>query len=603
MSTRFFPGQDDYIDQLNGMDDDIQAAGSPTAASIGLGSVDNTSDLNKPLSTAAVAALAAKQDTSGKNASGGYAGLSLFKLQLVNNAGTFISTLQNAATAARAYTLPDSSGNLALTSDIPSAYTLPAATSSVLGGVKVGSGLSIDGSNVLSATAYSLPIAGASTLGGIKVGSGLSIDGAGVLIATGATTGSVTSVNSITPVTGNVTLTTNNISENTNLYFTAARVLAAVMTGLSTATNAVVAATDTLLVSVGKLQAQISGVLSSVGANSGIAPLDSGGKVPTANLPQLGLANFTESVNRASPNATVSVVQLLATATETNVDAVFAAKGTGAILAHTPTATSTGGNKRGANAVDLQSNRTSSTSVASGAQSTIGGGSDNRASAQYATIPGGRNNFASNTAAVIAGGDSNQATATYTSVCGGQSNQALATYAFIGGGSGNHASANYSLISGGANGRANTCIGMQAWAGVARNFSQMSEYLLTVDTTDATPTVLTAQNAASASATNQVALEFDSMSFYCTIEMLVRKADGSCASGTSKVLIRRGSGVGTTAIVGSPTFTTDFATGITIGGVAFAADTTNGALKITVTGIASTSLSWFCYVRAVELSL
>lgn len=63
-------------------------------------------------------------------------------------------------------------------------YTLPTAASDTLGGIKVGSGLSIDGSGVLSATySYTLPTASSDTLGGVKVGSGLAIND-GVLSAT-----------------------------------------------------------------------------------------------------------------------------------------------------------------------------------------------------------------------------------------------------------------------------------------------------------------------------------------------------------------------------------------------------------------------------------
>ncbi len=59
---------------------------------------------------------------------------------------------------------------------IPSAYTLPKATGSALGGVKVGANLSIDANGILSGvSSYSLPIASASELGGVKVGTGLSI--------------------------------------------------------------------------------------------------------------------------------------------------------------------------------------------------------------------------------------------------------------------------------------------------------------------------------------------------------------------------------------------------------------------------------------------
>ena len=74
---------------------------------------------------------------------------------------------------------------------IPSAYTLPIASSTVLGGIKVGANLTIDPSTgVLDANpgSYTLPTADATTLGGIKVGSGLSIDGNGVLTATGGST-------------------------------------------------------------------------------------------------------------------------------------------------------------------------------------------------------------------------------------------------------------------------------------------------------------------------------------------------------------------------------------------------------------------------------
>ena len=64
-------------------------------------------------------------------------------------------------------------------------YTLPTASATVLGGIKVGGGLSIT-SGVLAATySYSLPIATATALGGIKVGAGLSINAtSGVLDAT-----------------------------------------------------------------------------------------------------------------------------------------------------------------------------------------------------------------------------------------------------------------------------------------------------------------------------------------------------------------------------------------------------------------------------------
>ena len=84
---------------------------------------------------------------------------------------------------------------------IPSAYTLPTASGSTLGGIKVGANLSINGSGVLSANVggYTLPMAAANTLGGIKIGAGLSIDGNGVVTASGsASTPSIADVNNTT---------------------------------------------------------------------------------------------------------------------------------------------------------------------------------------------------------------------------------------------------------------------------------------------------------------------------------------------------------------------------------------------------------------------
>lgn len=52
--------------------------------------------------------------------------------------------------------------------------------------------------------------------------------------------------------------TTANVAENTNLYYTDARVRACVLTGLSTASGGAVSASDTLLVAVGKLENRVA---------------------------------------------------------------------------------------------------------------------------------------------------------------------------------------------------------------------------------------------------------------------------------------------------------------------------------------------------------
>ena len=71
-----------------------------------------------------------------------------------------------------------------------SAYTLPPATTTTLGGIIVGDNLSIDSNGALSTHApYTLPNASSTTLGGIRVGSNLSIDSNGTLSATAYTAG------------------------------------------------------------------------------------------------------------------------------------------------------------------------------------------------------------------------------------------------------------------------------------------------------------------------------------------------------------------------------------------------------------------------------
>ena len=86
---------------------------------------------------------------------------------------------------------------------IPSAYTLPTASPSVLGGIKIGSNLTIDANGVLSANAgaYTLPTASTTILGGVKVdGTSITIDGNGVITANAGSTSP-----SITDLTGTTT--------------------------------------------------------------------------------------------------------------------------------------------------------------------------------------------------------------------------------------------------------------------------------------------------------------------------------------------------------------------------------------------------------------
>jgi hypothetical protein len=91
----------------------------------------------------------------------------------------------NVITSQRVYTLPNASGTLALTSDITS-YTLPTASTTILGGVKVdGVTITIDANGVISgANTYALPTATSTVLGGVKIGAGVTITSGVISVST-----------------------------------------------------------------------------------------------------------------------------------------------------------------------------------------------------------------------------------------------------------------------------------------------------------------------------------------------------------------------------------------------------------------------------------
>jgi hypothetical protein len=155
---------------------------------VGLGNVDNTNDAAKPISAATQTALNTKEDTANKSITTTL-GTSNVLFPTQNAVKTYVDTnlALKANTASLAtVAISGSYNDLTNTPTIPAAYTLPNASASSLGGIKVGSNLSIDSNGVLSGvSSYSLPTASASELGGIKVGSGLTITN-GVLSASGS---------------------------------------------------------------------------------------------------------------------------------------------------------------------------------------------------------------------------------------------------------------------------------------------------------------------------------------------------------------------------------------------------------------------------------
>ena len=129
-------------------------------------------------------------------------------------------------------------------------YHLPIASSTVLGGIKVGDNLTIEDDGTLNAeqTEYELPVASASQLGGIKVGAGLEINNS-ILKVDPDTTLSSSSQNAIANSAVN-----NAISSLTSTVQTNTSSIGTINSSLSTLSNTVSGHTT----SIGNLQSTVS---------------------------------------------------------------------------------------------------------------------------------------------------------------------------------------------------------------------------------------------------------------------------------------------------------------------------------------------------------
>jgi len=119
---------------------------------------------------------------------------------------------------------------------------------------------------------------------------------------------------------------------------------------------------------------------------------------------------------------------------DTNIPLVLQPKGTGALQAQQTDSTATGGNARGANAVDWQTIRSTAVRVASGQSSVVAGGASNAAQGYVSVASGGDANISSAAYGFIGGGSNNIASGLYGTVVGGSSNTGAGYYNFIGAG-------------------------------------------------------------------------------------------------------------------------------------------------------------------------
>ena len=130
--------------------------------------------------------------------------------------------------------------------------------------------------------------------------------------------------------------------------------------------------------------------------------------------------------------------------------------------------------------------------------------------------------------------------------------------------------------------------------------AQTGTFVLRSDTTDATPEALTTDNSA-AGTTDQIILPNNSAyAFHGTIVAREQASAGTdCAAWKIEGLIRREGSAGTTVLVNSATTVLD---NTPAWGMALSADTTNGGLKIEVTGAAATNIRFVATISTSEVS-
>jgi hypothetical protein len=302
---------------------------------------------------------------------------------------------------------------------------------------------------------------------------------------------------------------------------------------------------------------------------------------------------------------------------EANVTLVLSPKGSGALQAQIADSTEVGGNPRGLFAVDWQMDRAQADQVASGDYSVVGGGRNNRASGfastvsggdanvasgDYSTVAGGLNNAASGDYSTVMGGEANMATGDSSVILGGLNNLASGDYSAVGGGENNTASAPYSVVPGGLDGLADryAMLAHASGAFAAQGDAQYARMILRCETTDATPTPLTA-DAAAPTALTMLTLADDETD-YVEVQVTAREdATGDMAWWRFDACVDRAIGVASTAMVGPISKTTASDVGAATWDVVLSADGVLGGLQVVATGEAGKTIRWVATVHATKV--
>lgn len=134
-----------------------------------------------------------------------------------------------------------------------------------------------------------------------------------------------------------------------------------------------------------------------------------------------------------------------------------------------------------------------------------------------------------------------------------------------------------------------------------KGFLQAGLLCLAVQTTDATATALRS-NVSAAGTTNQLVLQNNSAIYFKGECIAAVTGAGDTKGWYIEGVIKRGANAASTVLVGTPSVTSLYAdAGATTWSIATTADTTSGALRVTVTGQAATTIRWVINIKSTEV--
>ena len=283
---------------------------------------------------------------------------------------------------------------------------------------------------------------------------------------------------------------------------------------------------------------------------------------------------FTTALSTAAPNNATNASSLTASGGTANQDAALVPKGAGAILAQIPDNAAAAGNKRGGRAVDLQTERSAATMVASGLSSVLIGGRHSTASGAYSFVGGGSTNLASGTA----------------SVCFGDLNVADSAYG---------------VIPGGLRATTRGVVGRYSFASSSPStgIAQMGIHVTRRTTTDATVVSLATNGAAPAATTTNVLP--NSYSYLVRVDVIAVRTVGTTVGDTKgwtiTAVVKRLGTAATTVIVSTPVITSIGDAATSTWDATVIANTTLGSVDVQVTGEAAMTINWVATMYTTEV--